>query len=121
MFYSDSENLKKHINIDIEYIKRMLRDSYDNLDKIEKSKLEVGEVVLLKDSLDKGIVKGFSVGSTNVVKAISDEQVRYIQVHIVCLKGEITTRLENLVVYSDAAKLLYSKKIPVIIKDEIPF
>lgn len=119
--YDDSESLKKQLINDIEYIKKMLRDSYDNLDTILKSKLEVGEVVLLKDSLNTGIIKGFSIGQTMYSsKIIHGEQARYIQVHVICLKGDITTRLENLVVYSDAARLLYTKKIPII-RDEIPF
>lgn len=119
--HEDSKNLKQQINMDIDYIKKMLRDSYDNLDIMEKSNLEVGEVVLFKDSLDKGIIRGFSVGSTNISKVVNNnDRIRYIQVHVVCLKGEITTKIENLVVYSDAAKILYSKKVPII-KDEIPY
>jgi len=118
--YTSRPDFTKALNDEIDWFKKYLSDSYRNLDLYLKSKIEVGDFVLLKSSLDKGIVQNFSLELKSPNEKMSE---RLIKVSILTLKGTLKTSLDDIVVYSDAAKLLYDKKEyqPKIYKDEIPF
>lgn len=122
--YTSRQDFTKALNDEIDWFKKYLSDSYSNLDLYLKSKIEVGDFVFLKSCLDKGIVQEFSLELRNPNQKISD---RIIKVSILTLKGTLKTSLDDIVIYSDAARLLYNKQVvvnqetPKKANDEIPF
>ena len=129
--YTSNEDFKKALNRDIDWFKKALSDSYTNLDTYLKAKIDIGEVVLLKNSLDKGIVKSFGL-DVRPDKQNVENSDRVIYVYVITVKGEVKVEMNDIVIYSDAARLLYAKQVvvktewtqeyqPKVDKDEIPF
>lgn len=124
--YTSNEDFKKALNRDIDWFKKALSDSYENLDYYLKAKIEIGEVVLLKKTLDKGIVKSFSL-EVEPDKVNIENSSRVINAYVVTVNGEVRVKLDDIVIYSDAARLLYAKQVvvkeqtPKKTDDEIPF
>lgn len=115
--YGPNEDFKKALNKDIDWFKSALHDSYRNLDIYLKSKIEVGEVVLLKNTLEKGIVRAFRL-DVKQSKAALELSERVIYVIVCTIRGDVKAEMDNIVVYSDAARLLYAKQ--VVVKEETP-
>lgn len=126
--FLNRKDFEKAIYDDIDYLKAALRNTYDNLDLIDKCSVQVDDFVLVKDTWEKGIVKGYSLESKQSLTG-SRIAERTIYLHIVTTKTDLKVKLENVILYTDTAKLLYAKQLetqhytPKITgsNDEIPF
>lgn len=108
--YTSNEDFKKALNRDIDWFKKALNDSYTNLDSYLKAKLDIGEIVLLKNTLDKGIVKSFCLDVKPNQQNMENSD-RVVFVYVITVKGEVRVSMDDIVIYSDAARLLYAKNV----------
>ena len=115
--YNSNEDFKKALNRDIDWFKSALHYSFRNLDIYLKCKIEVGEVVLLKSTLEKGIVRSFRLDVKPLQGALEMSE-RLIYVVVCTIAGDKKVEMNDIVIYSDAARLLYAKQ--VVVKEETP-
>jgi hypothetical protein len=115
----ENTNIKQTLISEIEAYKGLLSDSYRILEKLESSKFEVEDIVIIKKSGKKGIIRSFNIDN----RRVNGIMTRVFKLQVVTTNDNIWLDIDDIIPYTEASKLLYEKKVKVTSSnnEEIPF